>query len=101
MASRIELQKLLEDVLGSRQVYFQPPETVKMSYPAIVYSLNDIDNRFADDDVYRQNRSYQITVIDRNPDSEVRDRISLLPKSRFNRYFASDNLNHYVFIMYF
>ena len=34
---RNDLQKLLVEVLGSKNVYFQPPESVKMKYPAIVY----------------------------------------------------------------
>ena len=42
MGTRIELQSKLEELLGSRQVYYQPPETVKMEYPAIVYSKSNI-----------------------------------------------------------
>ena len=38
MANRLDLQALLEDLLGSRNVYYQPPESVKMNYPAIVYA---------------------------------------------------------------
>ena len=47
MANRLDLQALLEDLLGSRNVYYQPPESVKMNYPAIVYALEDIENTFA------------------------------------------------------
>lgn len=52
MANRLDLQALLEDLLGSRNVYYQPPESVKMNYPTIVYALEDIENTFADDGVY-------------------------------------------------
>ena len=69
MANRLDLQALLEDLLGSRNVYYQPPESVKMNYPAIVYALEDIENTFADDGVYLSNRKYLVTVIDKNPDS--------------------------------
>lgn len=101
MASRLELHELLCDVLGSRHVYFQPPSSVKMVYPAIVYSRNDINNRFADDSVYKQSWSYTITVIDEDPDSEIVERISKLPKCRFDRHFTSDNLNHDTFRIYY
>lgn len=99
MATRLELQQLLEDTLGSRNVYYQPPESIKLSYPAIVYSRNTIDNKFADDTVYLQNHDYQIIVIDFDPDSEIVDKVSKLPMCRFNRHYKSNNLNHDVFIM--
>lgn len=101
MDSREELQTLLEEVLGSRNVYFQPPDNVRMSYPAIVYSRNRIANDHANDDVYRQSLSYELTVIDANPDSEIVFAVSQLPMCRHDRHFKSDNLNHDVFTIYY
>jgi hypothetical protein len=101
MPSRLELQTLLEELLGSRNVYFQPPESVKMKYPAIVYGLDNIENSFADDGVYLSKKKYLVTVIDEDPDSPIVDKVASLPTCRFNRHFQSDNLNHYVFILYF
>lgn len=99
MGSRLELQNLLESILGSRNVYYQPPESIKIKYPAIIYSRNNIDNNFADDIVYMQNHTYQIIVIDANPDSEIINKISKLPMCRYDRHYTSDNLNHDVFIL--
>ena len=101
MPSRLELQTLFENLLGSRNVYFQPPESVKMKYPAIVYGLEDIENTFANDGVYLSQRKYSVTVIDEDPDSEIVVKVSQLPKCRFNRHFESENLNHDVFILQF
>lgn len=101
MNSRLKLHELLCEALGSRQVYFQPPETVKMKYPAIVYSRNNISNRHANDDIYMQSPSYSITVIDKNPDSDIVDKVSLLPRCRFDRHYTSDNLNHDTFTIYY
>lgn len=101
MNSRLKLHELLCEALGSRQVYFQPPETIKMKYPAIVYSRNNISNRHANDDVYMQSPSYSITVIDKNPDSDIVDKVSLLPRCRFDRHYTSDNLNHDTFTIYY
>lgn len=98
---RLELQSLLEDILGSRNVYFQPPESVRMKYPAIVYRLNSVQNRYADDMPYLRNKSYRVTVIDKNPDTKIPDRIGELPLCRFDSHFVSDNLNHYIFTIYF
>lgn len=99
MGSRLDLQNLLEFILGSRNVYYQPPESVKIKYPAIIYRRNDIDNNFADDIVYMQNHTYQIIVIDADPDSEIVDRVSKLPMCRYDRHYTSDNLNHDIFIL--
>lgn len=101
MASRLELQTLFEELLESENVYYQPPASVFMNYPAIVYSRNNIENDFADNSVYSQYTSYQVTVIDENPDSEYVKKVSSLPKCRYDRHFVSDNLNHDVFTLYF
>ena len=99
MGRRLELHELLESICD--HVYFQPPASVRMSYPAIRYELYDIDNKFADNKVYKQDRAYQITVIDRDPDSTVADAVSMIDNIRFNRFYIADNLNHTVFILYF
>lgn len=97
---RLELQSKLEELLDSKHVYFQPPESIRLEYPAIVYSRQSINNRFADDIVYNQNYIYQITIIDYDPDSKIANELSLWQKCRHDRQFASDNLNHYVFTLY-
>lgn len=101
MASRLELQTLLESLLGSRNVYFQSPASVMMKYPAIVYSVDDIENTHANNGVYAQMKAYSITIIDEDPDSELIDKISRLPLCAFDRHYVADNLNHDVFTLYF
>lgn len=97
--NRLELHEILCGVLGSRNVYFQPPESIKMKYPAIVYARNSIQNTFADNSAYIQSLEFQITVIDEDPDSEIVEKISKLPMCRFDRHFKSENLNHDVFTL--
>lgn len=94
---RIQLNQMLVDILGSENVYFQPPATLKMKYPCIVYNLSDIASRFADNIPYFHKRSYSVTVIDRDPDSPIRDKMTYLKNCSFERGFTSDNLYHYVF----
>lgn len=98
---REELQYILEDVLGNTRVYFQPPANVRMSYPAIVYSLDNIDDLHANDNKYLRNKSYQVTVIDKDPDSEIAERLSELQFCSFERAYTSDNLNHFVFRIFY
>lgn len=94
---RIQLHQMLVDILGSKNVYFQPPSTIKMKYPCIVYGLANIDSRFADNIPYFKKRRYSVTVIDRDPDSVIRDKMTDLENCSFERHFTSDNLYHYVF----
>lgn len=101
MASRLELQTMLEEILGSRNVYYQPPASVQMKYPAIVYSRKYIYNSHADNAIYAQDLSYELIVIDEDPDSEIVTKISQLPRVRFDRHYEKDNLNHDVFTIHF
>lgn len=101
MKSRLELSEILRDILGSENVYFQPPPTKKMNYPAIVYHLSDIDTTYANNKMYIGTKNYSITVIDKNPDSIIPDKILELPLTSFSTFFMSDGLNHFVFSTYF
>lgn len=100
MANRLDLHKKLKTILGSNNVYFQPPESIKMRYPAIVYSLATIKNLPADDFGYLRHRAYMVILIDPNPDSEIVDKLLDLPMCRFDRAYAGDNLNHWAFTIF-
>lgn len=95
------LQTLLKEVLGSDNVYFQPPSNISMKYPAIVYQRDTGETRFADDLPYVRDIRYQVTVIDRNPDSVIPEKVATLPMTIFDRFFVADGLNHNVYLMYF
>ncbi len=101
MGTRLELHELLCNKLGSRQVYFQPPESIRMKYPAIVYELNRIDNVHANDTKYLNHRNYTVKYISRDPDNSVIDDILELPYSSFDRRYIVDNLYHDCFTIYF
>ena len=101
MGQRLQLQSLLESVLGSRNVYFQPPANILMQYPCIVYSRDKADTKFADNSPYRYTKRYQVTAIDINPDSSIPDLIAVLPLCTYDRFFTADNLNHDVFTLFF
>lgn len=101
MAQRLELQSLLEDLLGSRNVYFQPPPTLQMSYPCIRYKRDDKFIAHADNRPYRNKTRYQITVIDENPDSDIHENVGKLPTASYDRSYVTDNLNHDVYSLYF
>lgn len=101
MGTRLSLQSVLETLLGSGNVYFQPPENVQMAYPAIVYNRDYQVSEFADNLPYSRTIRYQVTVIDRDPDSLIPDKVAELPMTRFVRHFTFDNLNHDIYDVYF
>ena len=101
MDQRLKLQSLLESLLGTRNVYFQPPPTFKMVYPCIVYQRVATTTNFADDNPYLLNRSYQITLTTSDPDSSTLIKLLRLPKCAHSAHFKSDGLNHDVFNIYF
>ena len=99
---RLELHEILCTILGSRNVYFQPPESIKMNYPAFLYILVYIENQYANDGVYLSHRRYSVTVIDKDPDSEIVGKVSALQNCKFDRPpYQKDNLNHYVFTLFY
>ena len=101
MADRSELNAKFVSILGSGNVYFQPPETIKMRYPCIVYDISGIPEKFANNGPYKVDRRYSVTVIDRDPDSKIPDDILKLRYCTFDRHFVSDNLHHFTFTLYY
>lgn len=101
MRSRHELHEILVEKLGSRNVYFQPPESVKLSYPCIIYERETGRDFRADDLLYNYRKSYNLTVMDKDPDSTVPDDLLQLPMCSFDRFYATDNINHWVFTIYY
>lgn len=100
MGSRLKLHEELCVILGTREVYFQPPPSVQLKYPAIIYSRMRIDNTNANNIVYKQDDSYELTVIDHDPDSDIVRAISKLPMCRHDRHYKKDGLNHDTFTLY-
>ena len=100
MHNRNTLHKELVNILGSKYVYFQPPETLQMKYPCIVYERYDISNTHADDLVYIQPRQYRVTVIDTNPDSDIVTRMSQFPTATMFCYMAVHGNLDYLHLLY-
>lgn len=101
MGTRLALHNVLLDILASDNVYFQPPATLKMLYPCIVYSRSRVDVKKADDITYKYVVGYTLTYIDPNPDGLILDKLLSLPMCSFSTNFKKDNLNHDVFNIYY
>ena len=101
MTRRIQLHQILVDLLGSTNVYFQPPSTVQMKFPCIIYSRDARDQKFADNILYLGKNRYSISVVDKNPDSDIPDKVGALPLTSFSQHYVVDNLNHDVYSTYY
>lgn len=99
MGPRSELHTLLLTLCD--HVYFQPPVNVGIEYPCIIYKRDFAATRYADNNPYSNTIRYLVTVIDRNPDSSIPEKVAALPRSIFNRFYTADTLNHDAFHVYF
>ena len=101
MGQRSQLHSLLKNLLGASRVYFQPPPTLALKYPCIVYKRDRINTDFATNNPYRLEKRYQVTVIYSDPDYDLSDKIAALPMCTFDRAFTADNLHHDVFNLFY
>jgi hypothetical protein len=99
MGRRLELQALLEDI--APHVYHQAPPSTGMQYPCIIYERDNADTKFAGNRPYSFRQRYQVTIIDRNPDSDILEKIARLPLCLYDRHFVANNLNHDVFSLFY
>ena len=102
MARRLQLHEKLCEILGTRNVYFQPPESVKLQYDCIIYSIFTRNDIRADDMQYRDLVRYELTVIYRDPDSELPERLMhSFSRISSNKHYTVDNLHHDIFTLYY
>ena len=96
---RLELNDIFLSMVD--HVYFQPPESMKLNYPCVVYERDTGDTQFADNNPYIHVTRYKVTVIDADPDSEIPGKVARLPMCTLSTHFTKDNFNHDVFNIYY
>jgi len=96
--TRLTLQTELETFLGSRNVYYQPPESIKLKFPCIIYELSRINKVPADNTAYLKHKEYTVTIVHLDADSELPDKIlDYFEYISFDRTYRGDNTYHDVF----
>lgn len=102
MDSRLELHSKLLELMEGNNVYFQPPESIKLQYPCIVYSRRSGNTKYADNYPYKYKTEYQLTLIDKDPDTKFVTKLAMaFPMIRHSNFFVSENLNHDVFALFY
>ena len=98
------LDEILRNIEGVKKVYFQPPDSMKLQYPCLIYELSGFTEENADNNTYLSFPRYTLTLIDRNPESILQKRVKDLKQGcyvSFDRFFTSDNMNHWVYNLIF
>lgn len=99
---RLRLDSKLRDILGNNHTYFQPPESVKLEYPAIIYEFDNRDPSYADNLEYLFGYRFNVIHVHHDPDVEVMNEMrTAFTYSRFDRRYVADNLYHDVYTIYY
>lgn len=93
MGSRLELHsELLKFVPNA---YFQPPSSKSIEHPCVVYHKSGKSRKYGNNGLYLSVQQYKLTVMDKNPDSDIADRIEKhFQLCHISGYYTVDNLNH-------
>ena len=101
MDKRLSLQKELEKLAGAN-VYFQPPASVHLAYPCVIYNLAAGDIKRADDSVYSYTNRFELIFIYKKPNMEIVEKVMrAFPMCSVSRIYIADNLYHYAFNLYY
>lgn len=88
--------------LGINNVYIQPPESVKLSYPCVILRVTTGTTLYAGNRPYRYEDRYEAMYIRRSRDLDMVKSIAMsFPKCRHDRSYVADNLYHSIFVIYF
>jgi len=97
---RVKFHNKLVAILGSNNVYYQPPSSTKLTYPCIVYSLKRMDSIYSQNKMYVYDRAYEVVLIHTKPYNDIKDNLLTMNKCKYDRVYVSDNLYHYVYLIY-
>ena len=102
MKNRIDLHKEILNLVGVNvKVYYQPPSSVKITYPCVIYKLDSDKTKYANDIKYIKHKRYSLTIVTKDADSELPDLFDSLTYCKFDRMYMSENLYHYVYTIYY
>lgn len=102
MSNRVELHEKLCELLGTRNVYYQPPESIRMIYPCILYKPTVLNIKKADNKVYSMVSGYSLTYITKEADDVLyHELINKFEMCSFDRYYRADGLHHYTLQLFY
>jgi len=101
MATTRKLQDELKTLLGSNNVYFQPPKNLQIKYPCIIFSRGAASQEFADNKTYRLTKRYVVTHIGYDADPDIIEKMAEhFSMCSYTEHYVKDNLQHDIFSLY-
>ena len=95
---RLALHQEFIRILGNAcNVYFMPPQEMRLSYPAIVYYLGGGSDSYADNVRFLPRTTFDVTLIENEPLSPKVDEIRDLKHSSYMTSFKKDHLHQHQF----
>lgn len=103
---REALHDILSSIPGPAKVYYQPPASVSLKYPCLLYDFDGYTAHYADNIPMFRWPEYTLTLVDKDPESIIHKRIMDLQNTngcyiRFDRFYTADNLNHWSYHLTF
>jgi len=97
-----QLREVLAEIMDPYDVYYQPPENLKMSYPCIVFENSNALTQFADNKPYVATKRYSVTLMCKTANNDqYKDKLLMLPMCTFDREFKTNGIVHSVFNIYY
>ena len=101
MDNRLELQNKLKTLAGGN-AYFQPPSSVNLIYPCVIYNLSAGHSMRADDKMYTYTDRFNLLFIFKYPNMKIIEQVlQEFPMCSVSRVYVVDNLYHYAFDLYY
>lgn len=102
MDDRLKLQLILESIDPKAKVYYQPPSSLSIVYPCMIYKDAPSHINRASDGLYRYVRCYELSYISKSPNMEIsKEILSRFNYSKMNSSYVSDGLIHSIFTIYY
>ena len=101
MGTTLDLQNELKELLGSDNVYFQPPTNLRMQFPCFVFSRGSGKQTFSDNKTHQFTKRYTVTHIGYDPDPDIIEAVVRhFQMCTYDQHFVKDNLQHDTFSLY-
>ncbi len=94
---RIELDNKFRSIPGLEHVYFQPPESVSLKYPCLIYTISANSYRYAQNNKYYTGTRYTVKLISKNPDEPLREYLEQFRYCELASFYTVNNLNHFIY----
>ena len=101
MKTRDEIQTLLEDAIGNKNVYFQAPPNTGMTYPCMVYKFVKPDVKYADNTPYLLTGHWEVHHMYKSVKNDLKEKMLFIaPYVTFDRRLVNSGVYNDYYTIY-